>query len=47
MAILTRGQFASIAQNKAGSRGLRGIVNEDRIFSKSTLENMILNKFYI
>ncbi len=36
MAILTRGQFASIAQTKAGTRGLRGIVNESRMFSKST-----------
>lgn len=36
MAILTKGQFASIAQNKAGSRGLRGIVNETRMFSKTT-----------
>ncbi len=36
MAILTRGQFASIAQTKAGTRGLRGIVNESRMFSKAT-----------
>lgn len=36
MAILTRGQFASIAQTKAGTRGLRGVVNESRIFSKTT-----------
>jgi hypothetical protein len=35
MAILTRGQFAAIAQSKAGIRGLRGIVNESRMFSKS------------
>ncbi len=36
MAILTRTQFASIAQNKAGSSGLRGVVNESRKFSKAT-----------
>lgn len=36
MAILTRGQFASIAQTKAGTRGLRGIVNESRMFLKTT-----------
>lgn len=36
MAILTRGQFASIAQTKAGTRGLRGFVNESRTFSKTT-----------
>lgn len=36
MAILTREQFASIAQTKAGTRGLRGIVNESRMFSKTT-----------
>lgn len=36
MAILTRREFSSIAQSKAGSRGLRGVVNESRTFSKST-----------
>lgn len=36
MAILTRAQFASIAQTKAGTRGLRGVVNESRMFSKTT-----------
>ncbi|HMV09411.1 MAG TPA: toll/interleukin-1 receptor domain-containing protein [Cyclobacteriaceae bacterium] len=36
MAILTRGQFASIAQAKAGTRGLRGFVSENRIFFKAT-----------
>ena len=36
MAILTRGQLASIAQNKAGARGLRGMVNEIRMFPKTT-----------
>ena len=36
MAILTKGQFASIAQNKSGSRGLRGVVNETRLYSKTT-----------
>jgi len=35
MAILTKAQFASIAQAKSGGRGLRGIVNESRMFSKS------------
>lgn len=35
MAILTKAQFASIAQTKAGTRGLRGIVNESRMFSKT------------
>ncbi len=35
MAILTKEQFASIAQSKAGIRGLRGIVNESRMFSKT------------
>jgi hypothetical protein len=36
MPILTKAQFASIAQSKAGTKGLRGIVNESRMFSKST-----------
>jgi hypothetical protein len=36
MAILTRKQFASIAQTKAGTRGLSGFVNESRTFSKTT-----------
>jgi hypothetical protein len=36
MAILTRGQFASIVQTKSGARGLRGIINESRMFSKTT-----------
>jgi hypothetical protein len=36
MAILTKGEFTSIAQNKAGIRGLRGVVNESRMFSKTT-----------
>src|ERR1700748_552330 len=34
MAILTREQFATIAQNKVGSR-LRGFVNESRLYSKA------------
>jgi hypothetical protein len=36
MAILTKGEFTSIAQNKAGIRGFRGVVNESRMFSKTT-----------
>lgn len=36
MAILTKGQFASIARANAGTRGLRGVVNENRMFSKTT-----------
>jgi hypothetical protein len=36
MSILTKSQFASIAQSKAGVRGLRGVVNENRMFSKVT-----------
>ncbi len=28
MAIITRSQFTSFAQSKAGARGLRGFVNE-------------------
>ncbi len=35
MAILTRAQFASIAESKSGSRGLRGVVNESRLFTKA------------
>lgn len=34
MAIITRAQFSAEAQSKAGSRGLKGIVNESRSFSK-------------
>jgi hypothetical protein len=36
MAILTKGQFESIASAKAGTRGLKGQVNERRIFAKAT-----------
>lgn len=36
MAILTRGQFEAIAKTKAGTRGLRGVVNENRLFSLTT-----------
>ncbi|MCO5950872.1 toll/interleukin-1 receptor domain-containing protein [Mucilaginibacter flavidus] len=36
MSILSKSQLASIAQSKAGSRGLRGVVNETRLFAKST-----------
>jgi hypothetical protein len=35
MAILTRAQFASLAQSKSGTRGLKGVVNESRMFSKT------------
>lgn len=35
MAILTRGQFRSIAESKSGYRGLTGYVNENRTYSKS------------
>jgi len=41
MAILTRSQFTSFAQSKAGSRGLIGVVNESRVFSKSTATTSI------
>ena len=41
MAILTRNQFESIAQSKAGIRGLRGVVNESRMFSKTTASTSI------
>lgn len=41
MAILTRGQFSTIAQSKSGIRGLRGVVNETRTFSKSTATTSI------
>lgn len=41
MAILTRGQFSTIVQDKAGTRGLRGFVNETRTFSKSTATTSI------
>jgi len=41
MAILTRSQLTSFAQSKAGSRGLRGVVNESRIYSKSTATTSI------
>lgn len=41
MAILTRAQFESIARNKSGYGGLRGIVSETRTFSKSTATTSI------
>lgn len=41
MAIITKAQFASIARNKAGTRGLKGIVNEARFFSKSTAKTSV------
>ena len=41
MAILTRNQFASIAQSKAGLKGLRGFVNESRTFSKASARTSI------
>jgi hypothetical protein len=41
MAILTRSQFESIAQNKASNNRLRGFVNETRTFSKSTATTSI------
>lgn len=41
MSIITKGQFAAIAQSKAGIRGLRGVVNEDRMFSKTTAKTSI------
>jgi TIR domain len=41
MAILTREQFATIAQNKAGTRPLTGVVNESRMFSKTTSDTSI------
>ena len=41
MAILTREQFRSIAENKSGTRGLKGFVNENRTFSKSTAKTSI------
>src|SRR5258706_6925439 len=36
MAIFTRAQFASVAQSKSGTRELRGVVNESRMFSKAS-----------
>jgi hypothetical protein len=36
MAIITRGYLLNLAQSRAGSRGLKGIVNESRMFSKAT-----------
>lgn len=36
MSIITRSQLATIAQNKAGYKGLRGVVNESRQFSRSS-----------
>ena len=41
MAILTRVQFATIAQNKAGGLGLKGYVTESRKFSKATATTSI------
>ena len=41
MAILTRGQFASIAQSEVGTGGLRGFVNERRSFSKASATTSI------
>lgn len=41
MAIITRSQFTSFAQSKAGARGLRGVVNESRVYSKSTATTSI------
>lgn len=35
MAILTRAQFKSIASNLSGSGGLKGVVNESRVYLKS------------
>jgi hypothetical protein len=36
MSILTKSQFATIAQTKAGYKGLSGVLNENRQFSRST-----------
>lgn len=36
MAILTRGEFAGIAQAKAGFKGIRSIVNENRQFTRAS-----------
>jgi predicted esterase len=36
MALFTKGHFQDLAQNYSGVRGLRGLVNEQRAFSKST-----------
>ncbi len=41
MAILSEYQFRTIAESKAGYRGLTGYVNESRIFSKSTATTSI------
>ena len=35
MAILTKGEFSTIAGNKAGIRGLKGAVSQTRVFSKA------------
>ncbi len=34
MAIITKSEFASVARSKAGALGLRGVVNQNRTFSK-------------
>ena len=36
MAIITRSQLTSFAQSKVGARGLRGFVNESRLYSKNS-----------
>ena len=36
MAIFTRNEFLSIARNNAGYQGLSGVVNETRMFSKTS-----------
>jgi len=41
MAILTKGQFATIAQSEVGIGGLSGVVNERRMFSKATATTSI------
>jgi hypothetical protein len=36
MALFTRGQFSTIAQSKAGTKGLQGKITESRMFSKTS-----------
>jgi len=41
MAIFTRSQFATIAQSKAGTKGLKGFVNESKLFSRTSQSTSI------
>jgi len=43
MAIITRSQFTSFAQSKAGTGGLRGVVNKTRMFSSTATTSIFLS----